>query len=392
MKRKLISLLLAVMMATAMFPALSASAADPLSISIEIDGKIVTPTVAPILTEGGTTLVQGRFFTEYLGADVSWNQPNQEMTIKTAGYTVVFKMASRAYTVNGVAYQIPAAYDPPVNTGSAMVPMRFLFESIGSAVSYDTATKTAKVSYFTGLTGSIKVSGSTTVLPIMQSAADKLMGQNGGLSVTVAGGGSGAGIKDTQSGANNVGMSSRDLTADEMAEITPVKMANDAIAIIVNPKNPVTSLTTEQAAKIFLGEITNWTEVGGNDATIKVQTRETGSGTLATLEEMLLDRKTVVEKSIPFTSSALIKQAVANDEDAIGFDSIGFVDSTVRAVSLNGIDASDATVKNATYPLSRSLYVMTKGTAAGINARLIDYLRSAIVQQEIVQKEGYITL
>jgi phosphate transport system substrate-binding protein len=123
-----------------------------------------------------------------------------------------------------------------------------------------------------------------------------------------------------------------------------------------------------------------------------VQTRETGSGTLATLEEMLLDKKTVVEKSIPFTSSALIKQAVAADENAIGFDSIGYVDSTVRAVSLNGIDASDATVKNATYPLSRSLYVMTKGAAAGINARLIDYLRSSTVQQEIVQKEGYITL
>ncbi|MDR1617167.1 MAG: phosphate ABC transporter substrate-binding protein [Syntrophomonadaceae bacterium] len=242
------------------------------------------------------------------------------------------------------------------------------------------------------MTGSIKVSGSTTVLPIMQTAADNLIAMNQGLTITVAGGGSGTGINDTQSGANNIGMSSRELTADERETLAPVKMANDAIAIIVHPNNPVNSLTKEQAMKIFLGEINNWQEVGGNNAPILVQTRETGSGTLATLEEMLLEKEKVVSTATPFSSSALIKQAVAKSENAIGFDSVGFVDSTVKMVSLDNITPSDKTVKDATYPLSRSLYVFTKGQASGINARLIDYLRTQQVQNNIVQKEGYITL
>jgi phosphate transport system substrate-binding protein len=248
------------------------------------------------------------------------------------------------------------------------------------------------VEYFTNMSGSIKVSGSTTVLPIMQTAADQLIAMNSGLSIAVAGGGSGAGVKDTQNGANNVGMSSRDLTADELKELNPTVVASDGIAVIVNPGNPVQNLTSEQAAKIFLGEIKNWNEVGGNNAPILVQTRETGSGTLATLEELLLEKESVVSTATPFTSSALIKQAVAKSESAVGFDSIGYVDSTVKAVSLDGITAGGDTVKNGTYPLSRSLYVFTKGRATGVNAMLVDYLRTLDVQNSIVEKEGYISI
>jgi phosphate transport system substrate-binding protein len=328
--------------------------------------------------------------TEALGAAVSWNQAASQATIETAGYTVAFTVGSADYTVNGAKKTLAGV--PEVINSRTMVPIRALAESIGADVSYDAAANKAIVKYFTNMSGSIKVSGSTTVLPIMQSAADQLIAMNNGLSIAVAGGGSGAGVKDTQNGANNVGMSSRDLTADELKELNPVVMAGDGIAVIVNPGNPVRDLTREQAAKIFLGEIKNWNEVGGNNAPVLVQTRETGSGTLATLEELLLEKETVVSTATPFTSSALIKQAVAQSESAVGFDSIGYVDSTVKAVSLDGIAASDSTVKNKTYPLSRSLYVFTKGRATGVNAMLIDYLRTPEVQNSIVQKEGYISI
>jgi phosphate transport system substrate-binding protein len=359
------------------------------AITLEIDGRVVAGDVAPVVKDG-RTLVPLRVITETLGATVGWNDAAKRVTVDTAGYTVVFTIGSKTYTVNGSRKTLDAA--PEISNGRTLVPIRALAESIGADVSYDAASNKATVKYFTGLSGSIKISGSTTVLPIMQAAADKLLDANAGLSIAVAGGGSGAGIKDTQDGANNVGMSSRELTTDEKTSLTPIAVASDGIAIITHPSNSVKSLTKEQAARIFSGEIKNWRDVGGANAPILVQTRETGSGTLATLEEMLLDKNPVVSTATPFASSALIKQAVAKSENAVGFDSIGFVDATVKAVALDGVTPGEATVKSGAYPLSRSLYVLTKGQATGLSARLIDYLRTAGVQNDIVKKEGYISI
>jgi phosphate transport system substrate-binding protein len=377
---------LALALALGVAPALPAWAA---AITLEIDGATVPADVAPV-TKNGTTLVPIRLITETLGASVSWDQASQRVTIETAGHTVVFTVGESAYLVDGGRKTLTS---PPESVnGRTMVPIRALAESIGADVSYEAGANKAVIKYFSNMKGAIKVSGSTTVLPIMQAAADQLLAMNSGLSIAVAGGGSGAGIKDTQSGANNVGMSSRDLTADELSELTPVTVANDGIAIIVHPNNPVSNLSREQAAGIFRGEIRNWRDVGGANAPILVQTRETGSGTLTTLEELLLDKEPVVATATPFTSSALIKQAVAQSENAIGFDSIGFVDSTVKAVSLDQIAANSGTVKSNTYPLSRGLYTFTKGRATGINGMLIDYLRALGTQNNIVQREGYVTI
>jgi phosphate transport system substrate-binding protein len=379
----------------ALFVALSAGAGVGTAVYaaegpvLEIDGVSVAADMAPVV-KNGTTLVPLRLVTETLGAAVSWNQAASQATIVTAGYTVVFTVGSTNCTVNGAQKTLTGA--PENINNRVMAPIRVLAESIGAEVAYDEAANKATVKYFSNMSGSVKVSGSTTVLPIMQSAADRLIAMNNSLSIAVAGGGSGTGVKDTQSGANNVGMSSRELTADELQELNPVVMANDGIAIIVNPNNPVQNLTKEQAAKIFSGEIKNWNEVGGSNAPILVQTRETGSGTLATLEELLMGGESLVSTATPFTSSALIKQAVAGSENAVGFDSIGYVDSTVKAVSLDGVAAGNTTVKNNTYPLSRSLYVFTKGRATGLNAMLIDYLRTLSVQNDIVQREGYISI
>ncbi|MDR0569916.1 MAG: phosphate ABC transporter substrate-binding protein PstS family protein [Clostridiales Family XIII bacterium] len=381
------------LLSTALACALIAAAAAPVSaagtIGVEIDGATVPSSVEPIV-ENGATLVPLRLIGETLGARVEWDAAKKQATLKTAAYTVAFTIGSKTYTVNGASKSL--SVEPKIVGDRTLVPLRAFSEAIGASVSYDAAAYKASVKYFTEMSGSIKVSGSTTVLPIMQSAADKLSAMNNGLSIAVSGGGSGAGIKDSQNGVNNVGMSSRELTADELATLTPYQMANDAIAIIVNPKNSVKNLSKEQAKKIFLGEIKNWQDVGGANAPILVQTRETGSGTLSTLEEMLLDKEKVVDTATPFTSSALIKQAVAKSENAVGFDSVGFVDDSVRALSLDNITPSETTVKNASYPLSRSLFVLTKGAAGGINAKLIDYLRTQSVQNDIVKKEGYITL
>jgi phosphate transport system substrate-binding protein len=365
----------------------TALAAAPLT--LKIDGVVTKPTVDPII-ENGATLVPLRFVAETLGATVGYDSATRKVSVETAAYNIVFTIGSTSFTVNGSAKTLLAA--PQIVESSTMVPLRAISEAIGAKVDYIAATRTATVDYFTTMSGTVKISGSTTVQPIAQAAADKLISMNKGLSITVAGGGSGAGINDAKAGTSNIGLSSRELTADELKELTPYVVGQDGIAIIVHPSNPVGNLTAEQAKKIFLGEIKNWKDVGGNNAPIFVQTRETGSGTRSTLEEMLLAKEPVVETATPATSSALIKQAVAGQANAIGYDSIGFVDSTVKAVSLDGVASNAASVKSGSYLMGRDLFAVTKGRPSGASAMFIDYLRTKDCQDNIVVKEGYISM
>lgn len=366
----------------------TAAAATP--IKLVIDGKTATSSVAPYV-ENGTTLVPLRLISETLGADASWNGTKKQATIETAAYKVVFTIDSPKYTVNGVTKTLPNPARA-VN-GSTMVPIRQFGEAIGAKVDYNAATNSATVNYFTTMSGSLKMSGSTTVQPIAQLAADALMKMNSGLSITVTGGGSSTGVKDVTAGTVNIGNSSREVTESEMTSgVKPYAIANDGIALIVNPSNTVKNLTKQQAADIFLGKITNWKDVGGENSPIIVTTRETGSGTLETLKEMLLEKKSVISTASPYASSALVKQAVAGNKYAIGFDSIGYVDSTVKVIPLDNITATSTTVINKTYGLSRELFCCTKGSATGLSAMFIDYLRSLDAQKNIVAKEGYIML
>lgn len=385
LSKRIAGLFLSMVLILGIAPA--ALAASP--ITIRIDGMTVSSDVAPVV-QSGTTLVPVRVITEYLGADVSWNQAKQQAVVKTAAYTVVFTLGSKTYTVNGESKTLTVAAQA-IN-GRTLIPIRALAESIGADVEYDAASNTAIVNYFTTMSGSIKVSGSTTVQPIAQAAADKLISMNSALTISVAGGGSGTGIKETTSGANNIGMSSRALTADESAPLTQFVIANDGIALVVNNANSMKNLTREQAEKIFLGEITNWKDVGGANAPILVQTRETGSGTLATLDELLLEKKGVVATATPYASTELLKQAVAAEPNAIGFISAGYVDSSVKALSLDNITPNEETISGGSYGLSRSLYVFTKGAPAGVNAMFIDYLRSESCQSGIIEKEGYVPI
>lgn len=182
--------------------------------------------------------------------------------------------------------KVSSDVEPYLNEiGTTLVPLRVISEAIGATVNYNAATHTA----------------------------------------TVAGGGSGAGMNDAIAGTVNIGMASRDLKAEEKAQLDEYAVALDAIAIIVNPDNKVKSLTSQQAAKILLGEITNWNEVGGDNAPIFVQSRETGSGTRSTLEELLLDDKSVVGTATAHNSTSLLRQAVANDKNSIGYISLGYV-------------------------------------------------------------------
>ena len=388
MRKKIVAIILAIVIAAATLPAATASAPG---ITLIIDGVTQNPTVPPRVVNGAT-LVPLRLISETLGAQVQWDGSARTATIETAAYTVIFTVNSNTYTVNGASRRL----DQPAQlvAGATMVPIRAFAESIGAEVDYSSSTNTATVNYFTTMSGSVRISGSTTVQPIVQAAADRLRDKNSGLSIAVSGGGSGTGINEATAGTVNIGMSSRDLRDDELRALTTYRVAYDAIAIIVHPNNPVSNLTLDQAKKIFTGEISNWSEVGGGNAPILVQTRETGSGTLSVLQDLLLGSgSSVVDRATAHASAALIKNAVARDVNSIGFDSIGFVDNTVKALRLENVAASAQTVNNDSYPLSRSLWVCTRGRVQpGASAMFIDYLRSLEVQRDIVQREGYIRI
>ena len=386
-KIKISALFLTVLTAVVIMTAVPALANTP--ITLIIDGNRQSPDVAPIVVDG-TTLVPLRLISETLGADVEWNATRRQATIRTAAYTVVFTIGSTTYTINGANRTL--LQTPQIINDRTLVPIRAFAEAIGAEVGYNATTHTATVDYFTKMTGSIIVTGSTTVQPIAQAAADKLMGMNTGLSITVSGGGSGAGVNAARDGTAHIGMSSRELTATELGVLNAYPVANDGVAIIVHRNNPVNNLTMEQARGIFAGEITNWNQVGGNNAAILVQTRETGSGTLDTLNGLLMSGRAVASTASPHNSNPLLRTAVAGNANAIGFVSVGYVDNTIKALTIGGRTASDSTIMAKTYPLSRFIYVCTRDRATGVSAVFIDYLRSLDCQENIVKANGFVKL
>jgi phosphate transport system substrate-binding protein len=389
--KKILCALIVLTMMLGMIPVFASSPA----IGIVIDGVRVNSDVAPVV-RNGTTLVPVRVVSEALGAMVSYDVRAKTVTIDTAAVHIVLTIGSRTALVNGV----PMVMLKPVETirNRTMIPLRFVSEAIGAQVRY--ANNTATINYFTTVSGTVKAGGSSTVAPIGQSAADELMKMSSVVSVSYASSGSGNGIKGAIDGSFNVGASSRELTDAEKAANPDLKVfpvAIDGIAIIVHKNNPIAGLTKDQIKSIFLGETTNWKDVGGANAPIFVQTRESVAGTLASFVELVLGKDasgkmlTVVSTATPFVTNGLVKEAVAGQVNAIGFVSMGYVDASVKAVTVNGIAATVANLKNATYPIRRTLDVMTKGMPIGATAVYIDFIRSTKVQA-IAEKEGYLSI
>jgi phosphate transport system substrate-binding protein len=247
----------------------------------------------------------------------------------------------------------------------------------------------------TGISGKLTVAGSTTVLPINQECARLLMEANSAaLRISVSGGGSGHGVKSVGAGEIDIGAASRDVKAAEMAlypDLKPVAIGRDSVAIILHPGNSVRDMTMEQASKIFCGEITNWKDVGGDDAGIRVITREEGSGTREVFEKYVMkpfEREIAGAASVK-SSNGEVRATVSSDAKSIGYLSLSYVDSSVKAVEIDGVAATVANVRSGDYPISRSLYLITKGEPSELEQAFIDFVLSSEGQQ-VVEDMGYI--
>ncbi len=242
-----------------------------------------------------------------------------------------------------------------------------------------------------GLSGTLTVAGSTSVQPFSEVLAEEFMAANPGVEINVQGGGSSVGIESTVSGAAGIGAVSRTVTAAEMAQgLTWRVIALDGIAVVVNPANSISNMKTEDVMNIYLGNIKNWKELGGNDAPITIVTREEGSGTREAFSSLVMNKKDIIKSAIVQNSTGAIAATVAGDKNAVGYVSLSSVKPEVKALTIDGIAATEANVRTRDYKLQRPFIYVTKGEPTGLAKAFIDYVLSPEGQQLIVE-EGAIS-
>ena len=210
------------------------------------------------------------------------------------------------------------------------------------------------------LTGTVATGGSTSMQSLMSMMQEAFMAENQGVTVTYDPTGSGAGITGASDGTLDIGLSSRVLHDDE-TDVEAITVCLDGIAIVTNTANPVENLTLEQLAGIFTGEITNWSEVGGNDAEIVVIGREAGSGTRDGFEE-IVGVADQCQYDQELTATGAVTAAVAANENAIGYASLSAVDDSVNDPTVEGVACTEETVQDGSYVLQRPFnFVVKKG-------------------------------
>ena len=212
--------------------------------------------------------------------------------------------------------------------------------------------------------GTVSTDGSTSMEKVIGALGESFMEANSGTTFTYNPTGSGSGIQAVSEGRCDIGLSSRALKDDEKASgLKETIVALDGIAIIVNPQNPVKHLSLEQIAKIYTGEITNWKDVGGEDAEIVLIGREAGSGTRDGFES-ITETKDACQYRQELTSTGDVITTVSQNPNAIGYASLAAIKDSVKALTVNGVAPTEATVKDGTYLVQRPFVLVTKEGAA----------------------------
>ena len=242
------------------------------------------------------------------------------------------------------------------------------------------------------LSGKLSLSGSTSMEKVCEALAETFMEKYPDVTVTVEYTGSGAGIESVTNKMVDIGNSSRALKDTEKEKgVVENVIAIDGIAVITNNSNEVENLTKEDLIKIYTGEIKNWKELGGKDENIVVLGREAGSGTRGAFEELL----GIVDGCVyagELDSTGGVKAKVASTEGTIGYVSLDVVDDTVKALKLDGVEATEANIKAGSYLLSRPFVMATNGEISAQNEIVqtwFDYIKSA-KGQEVIKSVGLI--
>ncbi len=237
----------------------------------------------------------------------------------------------------------------------------------------------------------LTLAGSTTVLPVAQAVAEVYMDTHPAADIQISGGGSGVGVTAAREKTADLGMLSRDLKSSEKetAAFTEYIIGRDGIAIVAHASNPVAALTTEQIREIYLGNITNWKEVGGADMEIVLIGRDSSSGTREFFTESVLNKQDASKTMQEFNSNGAVAKAVAQTPGAIGYISLEYLDDTLKAFTINGVAPSVSNVLNGSYTINRPLLLISNGEPSGLAKAFIEYILSDEGQQ-IIKNKGFV--
>ena len=239
------------------------------------------------------------------------------------------------------------------------------------------------------LSGAVALNGSTSMEKVIGALSEQFMADNSGVSVTYDATGSGAGIEAASNGSADIGLSSRGLKDEEKSSgLVGTTVALDGIAVIVNPANKVADLTVEQIAKIFTGEITDWSELGGDAGTISCIGREAGSGTRDGFES-ITKTKDACKMDQELTSTGAVIEAVAGNPNAIGYASLSALKDTVKAVTVGGVECTEDTVLDGSYAIQRPFVFVTKdGVALSAQAQAFFDFATSSAANDLIRAAG----
>ena len=242
----------------------------------------------------------------------------------------------------------------------------------------------------------IKIAGSTTVLPIVQAAAEEYMMRNPDIDISVRGGGSSIGILSAINKIIDIGNASRKAKESEVSEVesddlTETVIALDAISLIVHPENSVTELTLDQLRNIYSGQAKNWQEFGGPDLEIVVISRDTPSGSFEVFNRIVLEKERVTSGALMLASNNAVATNVGFTPGAIGYVGLGYAQEGLKILSVQGVFPSRESVMDKSYLLSRNLYMYTSDASKDLAENFIDFILSERGQQ-IVEEQGYIRI
>ena len=248
----------------------------------------------------------------------------------------------------------------------------------------------------------VQIKGSDTILNASQTIAEKYMGENRKARIAVTGGGSGVGISSLINKTTDIAMASRNIKEKELKlanergiNVDEIVVGYDGITIIANKENPVKDIDDKTLGKVFRGEITNWKELGGEDATIVVLSRDSSSGTHEFFKEHIVrennsnSKQEYGAKTLYMPSNQAIKQEVIANKYAIGYIGMGYMDNSVESLKVDGVEPTKENILNKSYPIAREVYWYTAKERDGVVKGLVDYAISP-QGQAIIEEEGFV--
>lgn len=254
------------------------------------------------------------------------------------------------------------------------------------------------ISGFAVAADKVIMEGSTTVLPIAQACAERLMDKNKDVDITVRGGGSGVGIASIIDSTCTIGDASRAIKSSEIKKalergVDPKGnvVAMDGIAVVINPSNTIKAFTKKQVKDIYIGAISDWSQLGGVPGKIVVFSRDTSSGTYEAFGALALGGTKPKPDALLQASNQAVVTSVAKTPQGIGYAGLGYVNDSVKAIPVDGVECTKTTVLSAKYPLSRPLYMYTNGKPQGNAKIVIDFILSE-EGQKIVEEQGFVAL